>query len=128
MTTQTPQHRIIPIYTSRGEAEAFLVFPYLFNRSGEWIGWATPKREIYSVLGYYVGNLTEDARIVRKRSEDETKPRLQPPPKPGKIATPASIPLAPMMSDLTHSSIDVLQDEPERLHALDSGEFRQDMD
>jgi hypothetical protein len=128
MTTQTPQPRIIPIYTSRGEAEAFLVFPYIFNRSGEWIGWATPQREIYSVLGYYVGILTHDARIVRKRSEDELRPRLKPPPKPGKLATPASIPLAPLMSDLTLSMIDILQDEPERLHALDSGEFRQDMD
>lgn len=128
MTTQTPQHRIIPIYTSRGEAEAFLVFPYIFNRSGEWVGWATPQREIYSVLGYYVGTLTNDARIVRKRSEDDMKPRLQPPPKPGKISTPASIPLAPLMQDLTYSIIDVLQDEPERLHTLDGGEFRQDMD
>lgn len=128
MTTQPPQHRIIPIYTSRGEAEAFLIFPYLFNRSGEWIGWATPKREIYSVLGYYVGSLTNDARITRKRSEDDLKPRLKPPPHPGKIAPPATVPLAPMMSDLTHSIIDVLQDEPERLHSLDSGEFRQDMD
>jgi hypothetical protein len=128
MTTQSPQRRIIPIYTSRGEAEAFLVFPYIFNRSGEWIGWATPKREIYSVLGYYVGSLTNDARIVRKRSEEDDKPRLKPPPKPGKIAPPATVPLAPLMSDLTLSLIDVLQDEPERLHALDSGEFRQDMD
>lgn len=128
MTTQTPQHRIIPIYTSRGEAEAFLVFPYIFNRNGEWTGWATPQREIYSVLGYYVGTLTNDARIVRKRSEDEMRPRLKPPPKPGKISTPASIPLAPLMQDLTYSIIDVLQDEPERLHTLDGGEFRQDMD
>ena len=128
MTTQAPQHRIIPIYTSRGEAEAFLVFPYIFNRNGEWIGWATPQREIYSVLGYYVGTLTNDARIVRKRSEDDSKPRLKPPPTPGKIATPASIPLAPLMQDLTYSIIDVLQDEPERLHTLDGGEFRQDMD
>ena len=128
MTTQQSQRRIIPIYTSRGEAEAFLVFPYIFNRNGEWIGWATPKREVYSVLGYYVGMLTDDARIVRKRAEDETKPRLQPPPRPGKITTPATVPLAPMMSDLTHSAIDVLQDEPELLHTFDSGEFRQDMD
>ena len=27
-----------------------------------------------------------------------------------------------------HSDIDVLQDEPERLHTLDSGEMRQDLD
>jgi len=128
MTTQQPQRRIIPIYTSRGEAEAFLVFPYLFNRTGEWVGWITPKREVYSVLGYYVGVLTDDARITRKRSEDDVKPRLKSPPKPGKISTPANVPLAPMMKDLTHSIVDVLQDEPERLHSLDSGEFRQDMD
>ena len=128
MSTQQSQHRIIPIYTSRGEAEAFLVFPYIFNRNGEWIGWVTSKREVYSVLGYYVGALTDDARITRKRSEDDMKPRLKPPPKPGKIATPANVPLAPLMKDLTLSNIDVLQDEPERLHTFDSGEFRQDMD
>jgi hypothetical protein len=124
---QNQQH-IIPIYTSRGDAEAFLVFPYLFNRSGEWIGWVTPKREVYSVMGYYTGSLTDDARIVRKRANDEAKSRLKPPPSPGKIATPATVPLAPLMSDLTHSDIDVLQDEPERLHTMDSGEFREDMD
>ena len=128
MTTQQPQHRIIPIYTSRGEAEAFLVFPYIFNRNGEWIGWATPKREIYSVLGYYVGTLTDDARIVRKRSEDDMKPRLKPPSRPGKITPPATIPLAPLMQDLPYSVIDVLQEQPELLHTFDSGEFRQDMD
>jgi len=128
MTTQQSQRRIIPIYTSRGEAEAFLVFPYVFNRSGEWSGWITPKREVYSVLGYYVGSLTDDARIVRKRSDDDMKPRLKPPSHPGKITTPATIPLAPLMKDLTHSIVDVLQEEPERLHTLDSGEFRQDID
>ena len=128
MTTQQPQRRIIPIYTSRGEAEAFLVFPYLFNRSGEWTGWVTPKREVYSVLGYYVGTLTDDARIVRKRADDNDKPHLKPPTSPGKITTPATVPLAPLMRDLPHSLVDILQDEPERLHTLDSGEFRQDMD
>ena len=128
MTAQQTQRRIIPIYSSRGEAEAFLVFPYIFNRNGEWIGWATPKREIYSVLGYYVGQLTDDARIVRKRAEDDNRPRLKPPPSPGKITTPATVPLAPMMSDLTLSLIDVLQDEPELLHTFDSGELRQDME
>ena len=122
------QRRIIPIYASNGDAEAFLVFPYLFDRSGEWIGWVTPKREVYSVMGLYVGNLSDDARIVRRRGEDENRPHLQPPTKPGKIATPPSIPLAPLMSDLPLGLIDVLQDEPERLHTPDSGELREDMD
>jgi len=128
MTTQTQQRRIIPIYSSRGDAEAFLVFPYLFNRSGEWVGWVTPKREVYSVLGNFVGELTDDSRIVRKRADDDNKPHLQPPKSPGKIGTPASIPLAPLMKDLPFHLVDILQDEPERLHTLDSGELKQDMD
>ncbi|MCK6540367.1 MAG: hypothetical protein L6Q26_09940 [Anaerolineales bacterium] len=69
-----------------------------------------------------------DPRIVRRRAEDELKPRLQPPPKPGRITTPSSVPLAPLMSDLPHSLIDVLQEEPERLHTVDSGELREDME
>ena len=122
------QKRIIPIYTTNGEVEAFLVFPYLFNRTGEWIGFVTPKREVFSVMGVFVGNLTDDPRITRRRSEGETGPRLTPPPAPGKINRPASVPLAPMMSDLPLGLIDVLQDQPERLHTMDSGELRQDMD
>ena len=122
------QNRIIPIYSSKGETDAFLAFPYLFNRSGEWIGWVTPKREVYSVLGYYVGTLTNEPRIVRKRATTALKPRLKSPPHPGRISIPATVPLAPLMSDLTQSMVDVLADEPERLHTLDSGEFREDMD
>jgi hypothetical protein len=123
------QHRIIPIYSSRGEVEAFLVFPYLFNRSGDWIGWVTPQRDVYSVMGYYVGSLTNDPRIVRKRSEDELRPRLKvPPPPPRRLPMPTILPLAPLMSDLTHSLVDVLLEEPERLHTLDSGELREDID
>ena len=122
------QKRIIPIYTTNGEVEAFLVFPYLFNRTGEWIGFVTPKREVFSVMGVFVGNLTDDPRITRRRSESETSPRVAPPPAPGKINRPASVPLAPMMSDLPLGLIDVLQDQPERLHTMDGGELREDMD
>jgi hypothetical protein len=122
------QSRIIPIYNSQGEADAFLIFPNLFNRSGEWIGWVTPQREVYSVMGYFVGTLTNDPRIVRKRADDELKPRLRAPAHPGKITPPATIPLAPLMKELTHSLVDVLSEEPELLHTLDSGELREDLD
>ncbi|RPH59731.1 MAG: hypothetical protein EHM81_07665 [Chloroflexi bacterium] len=118
---------IIPIYTSRGDAEAFLVYPYLFNRQGEWTGFVTPQREVYSVLGYYVGALTNDPRILRKRSAED-KPRLKPPAAPPRLRVPSTIPLAKMMGALSFETIDVLENEPERLHTLDSGEFRQDMD
>ena len=122
------QPALIPIYTSRGDAEAFLLYPYLFNRAGEWIGFVTPKREVYSVLGNFVGTLTNDPRIVSKRATSTLKPRLKPPPIPQKVYLPATVPLPPMMADLGHSTIDVFQDAPERLHTLDSGEQRQDLD
>lgn len=120
--------RIIPVYSSRGEVEAFLAFPYLFNKSGEWIGCVTPQREVYSVLGVYVGALTNDPRIVRPRADRTLRPRLQVNAPPGRLNTPATLPLAPLMSDLSLSLVDVLVEEPERLHTRDSGEFREDMD
>ena len=119
--------RLIPLFTSKGDVEAFLLYPHVFNRIGEWIGFVTSKREIYSVLGYYVGFLTDDKRIIRKRATSTLKPRLSPPPSPGKVTPPATVPLAPMMRELTHGQVDVLLDEPERLHTLDSGELREDL-
>ncbi|MEW6404759.1 MAG: hypothetical protein AB1649_23425, partial [Chloroflexota bacterium] len=91
-------------------------------------GWVTPQREVYSVLGYYVGTLSKDPRILRKRATSTLKPRLVPPPAPKRIYPPATVPLAPLMPELTHSIIDVLLDEPERLHSLDVGELREDLD
>jgi hypothetical protein len=123
--TQPP---LIPIYTTKGDAEAFLLYPYLFNRIGEWIGFVTPKRDVYSVLGYYVGTLTDDRRIVRKRATFTLKARLKPPPHPPKIYPPATIPLPPMLPDLSHSLMDVLLDAPDRLHTLDAGANREDID
>ena len=119
--------KIIPIYTSRGDAEAFLVFPFLFNRNGEWIGYISNQRDVFSVLGYYVGTITNDPRIIRRKSE-EPKPRMKPPKSPGVIRLSATIPLPKMMSDLTPEFYDVLQDDPDLLHALDAGDLRPDMD
>lgn len=119
---------IVPIYTTRGDAEAFLVYPHLYNRLGEWIGWVTPQRNVYSVLGHYVGFLADGPRILRKRVIEKPMPRLKPPKHPGKVYPPATVALAPLMRELYHDTIDVLLDEPERLHTADSGEFREDLD
>jgi hypothetical protein len=120
--------RLIPIYNTKGDAEAFLSYPFLFNRNGDWIGWATPQREVYSVLGNYVGYLTNEPRIIRKRATSTLKARMKPLTPPRKITPPATVPLAPMMQELTYSTIDVLLEEPERLHTLDTGDMRQDLD
>jgi hypothetical protein len=124
---QSQQPRMVPIYTSKGDVGAFLLFPYLYNIQGEWIGWVTREREVYSVLGYYVGHLTNDPRIVRRDSE-ATRPRLTPPPPPKKLNSPPSVPLAPMMSDLTFGVTDVLLNDTGRLHTIDHGELMEDME
>lgn len=119
---------IIPIYTSRGDPEAFLVYPHLFNRNGEWIGWVTPGRDVYSVIGIYVGELTAEPRIIRKRITATLKMRKTPPPPPPRVTIPATVPLAPLMSDLRVGVEDVLLEEPERLHTVDVADLREDVD
>jgi len=120
--------RIIPIYTTRGDVGAYLVFPYLYNKTGEWIGWVTQTREVYSVLGHYVGWLSDDPRILRKRAQGFSSPRVNPPPRPGRIQVPVTVPLPSLMSELSYSTIDVLDEEPERLSTVDSDDLREDMD
>ena len=92
--TPQPQRAVVPIYTSRGDAEAFLCYPYLHNRLGEWIGWVTADRQVYSVLGFYVGELTAEPRIIRKRITASLKPRKTPPAPPARLSIAATIPLA----------------------------------
>lgn len=128
MSSQTQQRMVIPIYTSRGDAEAFLCYPYLYSRQGEWVGWVTSDRQVYSVLGVFVGELTAEPRITRKMITATLKPHKNPPPSPSRINIPATVPLAPLMGDLRFGVIDVLLDEPQRLHTTDAGELREDLD
>ena len=120
--------RLIPIYTSRGDVGGFLQFPYIFNRDGEWVGWVTPEQQVYSVHGQYVGWLTKDPRIIRKKSSGYLKPRLSPPPEPERIKIPATLALAPMMSELPIGTFDVFEDTPDLLPPKDFGDLRDDLD
>ena len=124
----TTTRRLIPIFTTSGDVGAFLQYPYIYNRVGEWAGWVKPNREVYSVLGHYIGILTDDPRILRKRSYDFSKPRVAPPPPQPRVRVPATVPLAPMMAELTYTHIDVLEDEPHRMSTVDFDELREDMD
>lgn len=125
---ETDPQKPIPIYTTKGDAEAFLRYPYIFNLSGEWVGFVTTLREVYSIRGEYVGWLSDEPRILRKRTYDFTKPTLSPPDVPAKVLPPATIPLAPLMSELGFDTIDVLLEEPEKMPTADMGELREDMD
>jgi hypothetical protein len=124
----TDAERLIPIFTSGGDVGGFLQFPYVFNREGEWIGWVTPTKQVYSVHGSYVGRLTNEPRIIRKQSSGYLKPRLAPPPEPKRIKPPANVPFSPMLGELPIGSFDVLEESPELLPPKDFGDMREDMD
>ncbi len=120
---------MIPIYTTRGDVGAILVYPHLFNLQGEWIGWVTPDREVYGVHGLYAGTLSREMRIVRRHAAAATLPRRRPPAPPAPIRPPSHFPLAPQMPELPMHMIDVLEEEPERLPAYGSFEaFLEDGD
>lgn len=124
----TNKLHLIAIYTTSGDVGGYLKYPYIYNRQGEWIGWVTPERQVYSVHGHYAGYLSDDPRILRKQSSGYLKPRQSPPRSPMPIHPPATIPLAPMMSELPIGVNDVLEELPDMLPAVDFGDLREDMD
>lgn len=121
--------QLIPIYNTRGDLEAYLLSPYIYNRQGEWIGWVTIDRKVFSVHGVYVGYYSKDNRILRKQSDAFGQERQKPPtPNETHIRIPAHAPLAPLMAELPFGMIDVLLEQPDLLSPIDFGEGREDMD
>jgi hypothetical protein len=116
---------MVPIYRSDGEWVAVYQDGQLFNVDREWLGFVVG-RELFDPTGLYVGFLSDDRRLLRKRSLDQTPPRRTPPPPPERVALPANVPLAPMMRELPHQIIDMFEEYPERLIYV--SETRADMD
>jgi len=120
--------KIIVVYTTQGDVGAFLCYPYLYNRQGEWIGWVNEKKQVYSVHGHYVGFLNSDPRILRKQSSGYLKPMHEPPHPPSPLIPPVNVPLAPLMPELPIGVNDVLEERPDLMPAVDFGDLREDMD
>jgi hypothetical protein len=114
------------MYTTHGDMGAFLIYPYLFNPSGEWIGFATSNRDIYNLEGFFVGVISADQRILRKKYIENLPPQRKVPGAPPKVRVPASVPLPPQMAELSFDHLDVLEEKPDLLHTMDHGEFRPD--
>jgi hypothetical protein len=122
------QCALIPIYTTRGDVGAFLAYPYLYSSAGEWIGWVTKERDVYSVYGGYVGWLGSGPRILRKRADSYGKTMRSIPSPSHHITPPAHVPLAPLMPELPMEIIDVLDEAPDLMPCIDFGEQRMDLD
>jgi hypothetical protein len=120
--------KVIPIYTSRGDVKAFLAYPFVYNTNGEWIGWVKADRSVYSVHGHFIGEMSNEPRILRKREASYELPRIKPPSPPPLIRPPLKVPLAPMMREIPQNLIDVLDERPDLLPPMDHGELRDDLD
>jgi len=114
-----------PIYRSDGEWVGVFVDGHLFNIDGEWLGFASG-REIFDTAGQYLGFLSDDRRLLRKRTLSRRPPHVDAPARPERPTIPASMPLAPMMGELPHHIIDVFEEYPERMIYV--SETRKDMD
>lgn len=115
---------MVPIYRSDGEWVAVYHRGHVFNIDGEWLGFVVG-REVYDTQGRYLGYFSEDKRLLRRRRPPE-KIRIDPPPRPSPPRVPASVPLAPVFSELTFSTLDVFQEDPDRFRYV--SETRPDMD
>lgn len=121
--------KLTPIYTTSGDAVAYMQYSYLFNMQGEWIGFINSKKEVFSVLGKYVGYLADGPRILRKRSYSFDRPLVKPPEPPAIVVkVPPTAPLPPMMSETTFSEMDVMEEEPDRLLPRNAAENLFDLD
>ena len=116
---------MVPIYRTDGEWVAVYIDGHVFNVDGEWIGF-TVGREVYDTGGLYLGFLSDDKRLLRKRTRPVDKLRLEPPPRPERPKIPASMPLAPLLPSLPHQIIDMFEEYPERLIYV--SETRPDME
>jgi hypothetical protein len=116
---------MVPIYRSDGEWVAVYYNGNLFNADGEWIGFLHG-REVFDTSGLYLGFLSDDRRLLRKRSKPSIRPRLQPPPQPERPKIPANMPLAPMLRSLPYQIIDMFEEYPDRLTYI--SETRPDME
>ncbi len=120
--------QFVAIYTSDGQAAAFLVYPYIYNRDGEYIGWVSRNKHVYSVEGHYVGWLSDEPRILRKQSTARIKPRLNPPPPPVKFNFIFTAPSVEKLPELKSGIFDVLLEAPELLPPAPTKDFYKSVD
>ncbi|MDX1662805.1 MAG: hypothetical protein R3272_03365 [Candidatus Promineifilaceae bacterium] len=117
--------RVIPIYRSDGAWIAVYNEGHIFSASGDWLGFVVG-REVYSRTGDYLGFLSDDRRLLRKRSADTSERRYKPPRPPAPPSLPATMPLAPLMRELPYHIIDVFEEMGESLAYV--SETRPDME
>lgn len=103
------------IFDTHGEWHATLLNNCVWDARGDYIGFVRgPNHDVYTAFGEWIGNLSKDGRIVRRRVKDRQmvlKVRKLPPPRPKNL--PPRAPLPPLSGDLGYHYIDVLEWDPD---------------
>jgi hypothetical protein len=115
------------IFDTHGDWQATKIGDYLYSSRGEYIGFIENGVDVFKSDGEWVGSLSKDGRILKKRSERRRELHPNPPAKPAKPEKmPGRAPLPPMMAELNYSTIDVLEEDPEIFKRI--SDLRPDMD
>jgi hypothetical protein len=104
------------IFTTSGDWSATLLDVRLYDTRGEYIGFIEGAAEklVYTREGEWVGMLTKDGRITRKRGAQRRPLHAAPLAKlPQKPALPGRSPLPPQMSELSYDTVDMLEEDPD---------------
>ncbi|MGH2537797.1 MAG: 4-fold beta flower protein [Candidatus Promineifilaceae bacterium] len=115
---------MVPIYRSDGAWVAVYERSHIFNIDGEWIGFVVG-REVFDPAGQYLGFMSDDRRLLRKRSTGRRAPHASVPEQPARPNIPANVPLAPLLPELPFQIVDLFVEFPERLMYV--AETRPDM-
>jgi hypothetical protein len=114
------------IYNTPGDWQATAVGPYIFDSRGDYIGFLE-NGAAYTRDGEWVGDLSKDGRILRKRAGKKRPLHTNPLPNPGvkKSDLPGRAPLPPQNAELSYDTIDVLDEDPDVFKRV--SEQRKDM-
>lgn len=103
------------VFDTHGEWHATVLNNCLWDARGEYIGFVRGQNhDVYTAFGEWIGNLSQDGRVVRRRVSDRQtvlRVRKLAPPKPKNL--PPRAPLPPMTGDLGYHYIDVLEWDPD---------------
>ncbi len=113
------------IWNTYGDWMATLIDGNIWDLTGTRVAWLDGE-DVYTNDGEWVGKLSKDCRVLRKRAAKRPPLRNDSPPAPPKPNMPARAPLPPSFSELTYSTVDVLEEDPDVFKRL--SDKRADMD
>ena len=114
------------IRNTYGDWVATLIDRFIWDLRRTCVAWVDDDNEVWKIDGEWIGTLSRDMRIIRRRSERHRPFRHDLPSIPPAPDLPARAPLPPTFRELTFSEIDVLEEHPDIFKRI--SDIRPDME